>query len=37
MKCIDSANPNGNPDAKATGKPKTTVKASDKKEDKAGK
>ena len=32
MKCIDSANPNGNPDAKqAKGKQNTTGKASDKK------
>ena len=37
MKCLNSANPNGNPDAKAKGKPKTTVKASDKKDAKAGK
>ena len=37
MKCINSANPNGNPDAKAKGKPKTTVKASDKKDSKTGK
>ena len=36
MKCLNSANPNGNPDAKAKGKPKTT-KASDKKDVKAGK
>ena len=25
MKCIDSANPNGNPDAKAEGKQKATT------------
>ena len=32
MKCINSANPNGNPDAKqAKGKQNTTGKASDKK------
>lgn len=37
MKCLNSANPNGNTDAKAKGKPKTTVKASDKKDGKTGK
>ena len=37
MKCLNSANPNGNPDAKAKGKPKTATKASDKKDVKAGK
>ena len=37
MKCLNSATPNGNPDAKAKGKLKTTTKASDKKDSKAGK
>ena len=37
MKCINSATPNGNPDAKANGKQKTTDKPSEKKDSKSGK
>ena len=37
MKCLNSTNPNGNPDAKAKGKPKDSGKATDKKGTKAGK